>query len=133
TLTPRHTIPARAFAFPSPKVGLEGNAGEGVLTFTADDGRQLLQGTLAADAVDLTPYLSGFRLLAGTDWSREPISLAGLSGLDVDLRLSAARVGLAHAKLGRTAITANLRGGDLTIAVGESQAFGGTASGSFVL
>ena len=116
----------------SANVELDGNAGEGVLTFTAD-GRQLLQGTLAAEAVDLTPYLSGLRLLAGNDWSREPITLAGLSGLDVDLRLSAARVALGHVKLGRTAVTANLRGGDLTIAVGESQAFGGMASGSFGL
>jgi len=133
TLKAQANIAGSSISLSSANVELDGNAGEGVLSFTADDGRQLLQGTLAADAVDLTPYLSGFRLLAGTDWSREPISLAGLSGLDVDLRLSAARVALAHAKLGRTAITANLRGGDLTIAVGESQAFGGTASGSFGL
>jgi AsmA protein len=111
---------------------LDGNVGEGVLTL-ASDGRQILQGTLAADALDLTPYLSTVRLLAGSDWSREPFSLAGLSGIDVDLRLSAARVTLAAVKLGRTAVTANLRSGDLTVAVGESQAFGGIASGSFGL
>ena len=114
-------------------VELDGNTAEGVLTF-ATDGRQMLQGTLAADAVDLTPYVSTMRLLSGRerDWSRVPISLEGLTSLDLDLRLSAARVVLSSsAKLGRTAIGANLRGGKLTVAVGESQAFGGVIKGSF--
>ena len=44
-----------------------------------------------------------------------PIALDGLDGVDVDLRLSAARVTLATAKLGRTAVAANLRGGNLTV------------------
>jgi len=132
TLKAQANVAGSSISLSAANVELDGNVGEGVLTFTAD-GRQLLQGTLAADALDLTPYLSGFRLLAGNDWNREPITLAGLSGLDVDLRLSAARVALAHVKLGRTAVAANLRSGDLTVAVGESQAFGGIASGSFGL
>jgi AsmA protein len=51
----------------------------------------------------------------------------------VDLRLSAARVTIATAKLGRTAVAANLRSGNLTVAIGESQAFGGIVNGSFGL
>jgi AsmA protein len=113
-------------------VELDGNTAEGVLTF-AGDGRQALQGTLAADTIDLTPYVSTMRLLSGRerDWSRVPISLEVLASLDLDVRLSAARVILSSsAKLGRTAIGANLRGGKLTVAVGESQAFGGVIKGS---
>ncbi|MEA2905901.1 MAG: AsmA protein [Alphaproteobacteria bacterium] len=113
-------------------VELDGNSGEGVLTF-ASDGRQTLQGTLAAEALDLTPYITAYRLMTGNDWNRRPISVAGLGGLDVDLRLSAARVALGATKLGRTAVAANLRGGNLTVAVGESQVFGGTVNGSFGL
>src|SRR5262249_55670835 len=45
----------------------------------------------------------------------------------------AARVNIANAKLGRTAVAANLRGGNLTVAVGESQAFGGVVRGTFGL
>jgi AsmA protein len=56
-----------------------------------------------------------------------------MSGFDVDLRLSAASVLLSDAKLGRTALAANLRGGDLSLTVGESQAFGGTIKGTIVL
>jgi AsmA protein len=113
-------------------VELDGNSGEGVLTF---DGRQTLQGTLAAEGLDLTPYVSTVRLLTSGErgWDSKPIALDGLDGLDLDLRLSAARVVVANAKLGRTAVAANLRGGNLTVAVGESQAFGGVVKGTFGL
>ena len=115
-------------------IELDGNAGEGVLTY-ANDGRQTLQGTLATEALDLTPYISTVRLLTGSDrsWNRMPLRLDGLGGLDADLRLSAARVSAAAVKFGRTAAAINLRGGNLTIAVGESQAFGGLVRGSFGL
>ena len=53
------------------------------------------------------------------------------SGIDVDLRLSAARVTVSTVKLGRTAVAANLRGNHLSIAVGESEAFGGVVKGTF--
>jgi AsmA protein len=113
-------------------VELDGNAGEGVLTF---DGRQTLQGTLAAEGLDLTPYISAVRLLTSGErgWDSKPIALDGLDAVHLDLRLSAARVNIANAKLGRTAVAANLRGGNLTVAVGESQAFGGVVRGTFGL
>jgi AsmA protein len=115
-------------------VELDGNVGEGALTFTAD-GRQTIQGTLAAEGLDLTPYVSAIRLLTSGDrsWERVPITLDGLNDIDVDLRLSAARVTLATAKLGRTAVATNLRGGHFTITVGESEAFGGVVKGSLGL
>jgi AsmA protein len=114
-------------------IELDGNSGEGVLTFAAD-GRQTLQGTLAVEDLDLTPYVSAFRFLT-TDrsWSRMALDLDALTGLDVDLRLSAARVTLDNLNFGRTAVTANLRGGNLTVAIGESLAFGGAIKGSFAL
>ena len=115
-------------------VELDGNVGEGALTYVTE-GRQSLQGTLAADGLDLTPYISAIRLLTSGDrsWERVPITLDGLNDADVDLRLSAARVTLASAKLGRTAVAANLREGRFTITVGESEAFGGVVKGSFGL
>ena len=115
-------------------VELDGNTAEGVLTF-ATDGRKTLQGTLAADTLDLTPYVSTVRLLTANqhDWSDGRITLDGLSGMDLDLRLSAANVTMSNAKLGRTAIGANLRGGHLVVTVGEAQAYGGVIRGSLTL
>jgi AsmA protein len=113
-------------------IELDGNTGEGVLAF---DGRQSLQGTLAAEGLDLTPYVSAVRLLAAGErgWDSKPIALDGLDGLQLDLRLSAARVNVANVKLGRTAVAANLRDGNLAVAIGESQAFGGVVKGTFGL
>jgi AsmA protein len=113
-------------------VELDGNVGEGVLTF---DGRRTLQGTLAAETLDLTPYISAVRLLTSHErgWDSKPIALDGFDNIDLDLRLSAARVNVASANLGRTAVATHLRDGNLTVAVGESQAFGGVVKGTFGL
>jgi AsmA protein len=118
----------------SVNVELDGNTAEGVLTF-ATDGRKTLQGTLAADTLDLTPYVSTVRLLTTNqrEWSSGPITLDGLSGIDFDLRLSAANVVMSNAKIGRTAIAANLRSGHLVVTVGEAQAYGGVIKGSLAL
>ena len=121
-------------ALSSVNVELDGNAAEGALTF-ATDGRQTLVGTLAADDLDLTPYVSTVRLVTANDrdWNELPIVLDGLTGFDLDLRLSAAKIAISRAKLGRTAVTVNLRGGKMTVTVGESQAFGGVIRGSVTL
>lgn len=117
-------------ALTSVNVEMDGNRAEGVMAFSTE-GRTLLQGTLASDELDLTPFLSTLHVLrtAERDWSPVPIMLDGLTGLDLDLRVSARRISLGTAVLGRTAVAANLREGALTVAIGESQAFGGVLTG----
>jgi AsmA protein len=134
SLKAKTAIAGGTIALSAVNVELDGNAAEGVITY-ATAGRQTLQGTLAAEELDLTPYISTIQLLTSNDrdWNRMPIVLDGLSGFDLDLRLSAARITLSRAKLNRTALAANLRGGSLTVTIGEAQAFGGIAKGSFVL
>ena len=113
-------------------VELDGNRAEGVLTL-ATDGHQAVQGTLAADFLDLTPYLQGARLMATNErtWDRLPIALDGLADFNLDLRLSAASIKIANAQLGRTVAAANMSGGKLKVTIADSQAFGGSATGSF--
>jgi AsmA protein len=113
---------------------LDGNIAEGVLAVTTEP-RVTVKGTLAADQVDLTPYVASVEILRASerDWSRSTIAVAGLNDLDIDLRLSAARIAVSTAKLGRTAIAANLSDGRLTVAIGEAQAFGGSLKGSVTL
>ncbi|MBI3436964.1 MAG: AsmA family protein [Proteobacteria bacterium] len=115
-------------------VELDGNAAEGVLSI-ATDGRQSVQGTLAMPRLDLNPYIANFRLLTADsrEWDRGPIALDGLEAIDLDLRLSAQEVLIDKARLGRTALGANLRGGKLALTIGESQAFGGLVQGSLAL
>ena len=127
------TVTGRNIALSKVNVELDGNSGEGVLTYVGD-GRKTLQGTLAVERLNLSPYLSAFRFLnAERSWSRLPLELDALAGMDIDLRVSAARVSLDGFNLGQTAVAANLRGGNLTLAIGESQAFGGVIKGSLSL
>jgi len=135
----RFALKARAnavgpsIALTNVNVELDGNVAEGVMTYS-NNGRQSLQATLAADALDFTPYISTFRLLAGShDWNRQLFDLNSLSMTDLDMRLSAARVTVGASKLGRTAVGANLRNGALALSVGEAQIYGGIVKGSFGL
>ena len=113
---------------------LDGNQSEGVLTLATDDHRGI-QGTLASDSVDLTPYLMGARLMPANvrAWDRLPIALDGLSDFNVDLRLSTASIKVGGVQLGRTAVATNVRDGKLNVNIVESQSFGGVAAGSFGL
>jgi len=113
---------------------LDGNTAEGVLNF-ATSGRRTLQGTLATETLDLSPYVSTVRLLTANQhaWNSGRLNLDGFADSDLDLRLSAANVVLGNAKIGRTAIAANLRGGQLTVTVGEAQAYGGVIKGALAL
>jgi AsmA protein len=131
-LKARANLVGGSVALTNVNVELDGNVAEGVMTF-ANNGRQTLQATLAAGALDLTPYISTFRLLASgaRDWNRQLFDLNSLSTTDLDMRLSAARVTVGPTKLGRTALGANLRGGTLALSVGEAQMYGGVAKGSF--
>jgi AsmA protein len=131
-LKAQSTISGRTVSLSALNIDLDGNVGEGVLTL-GGEGRQVLQGTLATDAIDLTPYVSAFRPFTNNEWNKQPITLNSLTGIDLDLRLSAGRVTLGNVKLGRSAVATNLRRGSLTVAIGESQAFGGEANGTFGL
>src|SRR6478672_1438471 len=131
-LKARANVVGASIALTNVNVELDGNTAEGVMTY-ANNGRQTLQATLAADALDFTPYISTFRLLASgaRDWNRQLFDLNALSTTDLDMRLSAARVTVGSTKLGRTAFGANLRGGALALSVAEAQMYGGIVKGSF--
>jgi len=133
-LKARANLVGPSVALTNVNVELDGNVAEGVMTY-ANNGRQMLQATLAADALDFTPYISTFRLLASgaRDWNRQLFELDSISSTDLDMRLSAARVTIGASRLGRTAFGANLRGGALALSVGEAQVYGGVAKGSFAI
>lgn len=123
------------YALSGVNIELDGNVAEGVISYSTNE-RNLLQGTLAAGNMDLSPYISTFHLAtAGSlrEWNKAPFSVNGLSALDIDLRMSAAQLTIGGAKVGRTAVATNLRGGKLAVTIGESQAYGGVVTGSFAL
>lgn len=115
-------------------IELDGNVAEGVLSYSTR-GRRALQGTLAVDTLNLTPYTSAVHLLASGArvWDRKQITLDWFDAVDLDLRVSAARVVAGHSRLGRTAVAATLRNDQLTVTVGESQGFNGLINGSVAI
>ncbi|WP_445490414.1 AsmA family protein [Rhodopseudomonas sp. RCAM05734] len=131
-LKARASLVGPSLALTNVNVELDGNVAEGVMTYS-NNGRQTLQATLAAGALDFTPYISTVRLLASgaRDWNRQLFDLNALSTTDLDMRLSAAKVTVGSSVLGRTALGANLRGGTLALSVGEAQMYGGIVRGSF--
>src|SRR6202140_2087393 len=80
-LKARANLVGPSIALTNVNVELDGNVFEGVMTY-ANNGRQALQATLAAGALDFTPYISTFRLLASgaRDWNRQLFDLHSLSG-----------------------------------------------------
>ena len=128
------TLTGGNFALSNANLELDGNVTEGVLALSTDP-RMTLKGTLAGESLDLTPYIANAEVLRASerDWSRAALSVDGLSDFDLDLRLSAARVTVATARLGRTGVAANLRDGRLALTIGEAQAFGGVLKGSIGL
>ena len=131
SLKARTNVVGESIALTNVNIELDGNAAEGVITFTRNE-RQTVQATLAAEQLDFTPYVNTVRLLAGgaRDWNRQLFDLRGLSATDLDMRLSAAKVAIGSTKLGRTALGANLRDGKLVLSVGEAQIYGGIVKGS---
>jgi AsmA protein len=130
-LKARANVVGESIALTNVNVELDGNAAEGVITYTKGE-RQTLQATLAAETLDFTPYIATVRLLASgaRDWNRQLFDLRGLSATDLDMRLSAAKVIVGPSKLGRSAFGANLRNGTLVLSVGEAQIYGGILKGS---
>jgi AsmA protein len=130
----RTTVTGRTISLSDLNVELDGNVAEGVLSY-ATTGRQSFQGTLAVESLDLNPYVSTFQLLADNarDWDRRALMLEWFDGWEADVRLSAARVQLPHAELGRTAVAASMRASRMTVTVGESQAFDGVVTGAITV
>lgn len=131
SLKARTNVVGESIALTNVNLELDGNTAEGVITYSNND-RQTVQATLAADALDFTPYVDTIRLLASgaRDWNRQLFDMRGLSATDLDMRLSAAKVTIGPSKLGRTALGANLRNGTLALSIGEAQIYGGILKGS---
>ncbi|GAB4066623.1 AsmA family protein [Ancylobacter sonchi] len=108
------------------RLELDGNVSEGGFNLRFDEGRPQIQGSLAADTLDLAPY--GQLVLAspdGRNWSRDALDTERLGRFDLDLRLSAGEVRSAGAKLERLAASAVVKGGKLSLAIGEAEGWQG--------
>ncbi len=102
---------------------LDDNQLEGALQLDFRGPRALIQGTLAYDRLDLSPYLE--QVEGAPTLLDQPIRPQDLGLMDVDVRLSAQHLILKDIELGRTAASIVTRNQQLVLSVGEAFAYGG--------
>jgi AsmA protein len=126
------SVSLSALELDTARVELDGNAGEGRLALSDGRLRPRLEGTLAFERLDFSPYLEELRVFSrdetpGPDWMRAPMFQL-LSGADIDLRLSAASLVAGALETGPSAVSLLLRDGDLSVNLSETQVAGGTGA-----
>ena len=104
---------------------------DGALSFRDENGARGLSGTLATDLWQVSPLLNWLRATTGPDghWRSQALDLAFQPGLQLDLRVSAARLttGPFHAEDAALAIRSQR--GQLDMELAEARIFGGTVKG----
>jgi AsmA protein len=115
------------------EVTASGQKFDGALTFARLGGRYSVSGTLAADRLDLTT-LTGpprdFVTRAG-DWSQTPFAYAPPTEVDLDLRLSAARLAWRDYAVADAAGSLMCKAGACTATLLEANAYQGALKGQF--
>jgi len=123
-----------AVSFSNTIVDLDGNRGDGALLVKLDGDRPAVQGTFAAERLNLNPY-GRMRLTTdgGREWSREPFDLSLLDTFDLDLRLSAGQITAESTTFTTVAASAVLSGGRLVLALGQTGGWNGMLRGTATL
>jgi AsmA protein len=107
---------------------LDGNAAEGNLALRLEGDRPSLQGSLAFDAFDLSPYAEKF-LPSKSRLLTLPISADWLSYADVDIRASADQIDLVSSLLTDISIALSMRRGRMTLSLDRADLADGHMEG----
>jgi AsmA protein len=117
------------------KVSVDGSEAVGTVGFTYWGERPAIDGTLAFNTFDLTPYFEALRSKSYVfdrhtwSWSAFDFTFPILTYFDADLRLSAASLAFKGVPLGRSAASIAVRSGKLIANIVELELPTGTASG----
>jgi AsmA protein len=127
SVTSKVTAGGGRVKFDGTQIALDNNPGTGALDFSFADVRPAMSGTLAFDKLDLRAFLSAFTPLASLGNQAADDNGASLtSGMDIDLRLSAAQATAGALQLANVAATAQVKNGLSVFDISDATAFGGT-------
>ena len=114
-------------------VTASGQKFDGALTFARQGGRYAVSGTLAADQFDLSALIGPppDLLTPAGDWRETPFAYASPTDLDLDLRLSAARLEWGGGAVEDAAGSLMCRAGACTATLLDANAYQGTLKGQF--
>ncbi|MEM7462219.1 MAG: AsmA-like C-terminal region-containing protein [Pseudomonadota bacterium] len=114
-------------------ISLDGNQGSGVLQIARrKPGKVLINGTLAYDAIDFTPYFSALRQEIAIGKNTIPASDL-LQLADMDLRLSATEAKIDEVSLANFAASLSVQDNRSVFNIGNANLFGGVLVGEFGL
>lgn len=124
----------RRASWPSVVVTLGADRLDGTLGLRFSDGRPALTGTLAADRLNLSELFAPFlQSRTAVGWSGESISLQGVTGGDLDLRLSAVDATLGRLKLTEMAAGILVRPGRVEASLSRAGLNNGSMKGRLTL
>ena len=125
----------RRLSWPSVAIKLGDDDLEGTMAVRFDAERPVITGTLAADGLNLTGLFAPFaqaRTSSGA-WSEEPLDLAHVTGMDLDLRLSAASARLGKLRVEDMAASVLVRPGAIEASIGRAGFHDGSLRGRLSL
>lgn len=116
----------RGLVLSQAKIELDGNTAEGALAVEWGGTRPSVKGTLAADKLDLTGYVSE-AALAHAGVAPEEIALSGrlLHAADIDVQLSAGQIGIGATSIAQVALSLLVQDGSMATEVGKAVLYGG--------
>lgn len=118
----------RAISFETATVELDGNRAEGALSFVLTDTRPAVEGTIASERLDLTPYVEAARGSATAEgsWVIAPVGLAFADALDADVRVTAGQVLIGATRLGNVEAGVTVKDGAIGVDIATGQLYGGS-------
>ncbi|MBF9196759.1 AsmA family protein [Microvirga terrestris] len=125
----------RRLSWPAVSIALGSDTLEGTLGVRFDTERPVVTGTLAADTLNLSDLFAPFnqtRTSSGA-WSEETIDLAGATGADLDLRLSASSASVGRLSLDDMAASVLVQPGRIEASIGRADFYDGTLKGRLSL
>ncbi|MBD2749766.1 AsmA family protein [Microvirga sp. BT688] len=129
------SLDRRRLSWPAVAITLGSDKLEGTLGVRFDTERPVIAGTLAAVTLNLSDLFAPFnqtRTSSGA-WSEEAINLAGATGSDLDLRLSASTASLGRLSLDDMAASVLIQPGRIEASIGRAAFYDGTLKGRLSL
>ncbi len=129
---------AGILTFSRATIAMDGNEGTGAIALDTSKAVPSFDGTLAFDTLDLSRYLARGPSLAsfwplGFGAGEDETTPSMLTGIDADMRLSAAKISVPYLQTGRGAATIALNNGKLQASVAELELEGGSFGGQITV
>ncbi len=120
-------INTKSIALSNLRLDLDRNSLLGTLTLQNDEGKSSITGTLAAESLAFDPRNSYLPPPAspGGEWNTAPVNLASLARLNMDIRVSTARLRFGRIELADVALSSLIKDGRVEMSLSSANSYSG--------